>query len=345
MRLISKRAFCLVTAIPVVALAACSSAGSSATPVGPPPEVSSITLDVVPTADAAGIYIAQDKGYFAQQGLTVKIVSASTTDAGMSDLQSGTAQLAEGNYVSFIQAQVAGSFAAPNPKNPAQTMPAKPISLRMIADASQLQPGNQALYVMPGSPYKTVQQLVKAHVEVGVDSQDNVGSVLFGSLLALNGDKATALKEVPETAAEMPGLLAQGTIPAAWLPEPYGTIAEQQYGAVRLADFDEGSLQNWPIAAMVGSTSWLKSHPNTVAAFLRAFDEAQQVADTDRQAVENALEKHTQDLTPLIAANMTIGSYPLSMDGLVMQRVPDAMYEYGLIKKPFQISSMIQPTS
>jgi NitT/TauT family transport system substrate-binding protein len=342
MRLISRRAFCLATAVPVVALAACSN-GSSGTPAGPPPEVSSITLDVVPTAEAAGIYIAQEDGYFAQQGLSVKIVSADTTDAGMADLQSGTAQLAEGNYVSFIQAQVAGSFAAPNPENSAQTMPARPISMLMIADASQLQPGNQALYVMPGSSYKTVQQLVKAHAEVGVDARDNVGSVLFGSLLGLNGDKASALKEVPETVSELPDLLAQGSISAAWLPEPFGTIAEQQYGAVRLADFDEGSLQNWPIGTVVGSTTWVKSHPNTVSAFLRAFDQGQRDADTDRQAVETALEKNTPDLTPLIAANMTIGSYPLSIDALVMQRVPDAMYEYGLIKEPFQISSMIQP--
>ena len=38
---------------------------------------------------------------------------------GMGDLQTGKAQLIEGNYVSFILAQIAGKFAAPNPNNPA----------------------------------------------------------------------------------------------------------------------------------------------------------------------------------------------------------------------------------
>ena len=146
----------------MVTLAACSSGGTSGVASGPAPELSTITIDVVPTADAAGVYIAQDDGYFAQQGLTVKIVPINGGEYGMGDLQTGKAQLIEGNYVSFILAQIAGTFAAPNPTNPAQTEPAKPIDMRIIADSSQMQPGNQALYVMPSSPYKTVQELVKA---------------------------------------------------------------------------------------------------------------------------------------------------------------------------------------
>ena len=61
--------------------------------------------------------------------------------------------------------------------------------MRIIADSSQMQAGNQALYVLPGSPYKTVQDLVKHHVTVGVNSLHNIGSVLLGSLLAANGYK------------------------------------------------------------------------------------------------------------------------------------------------------------
>ena len=345
MRPIHKLRYCLVAAIPVVALAACSSGGSSSVATGPAPEVSSIVLDAVPTADAAGIYIAQDNGYFAQQGLTVKIVPINGGEYGMGDLQTGKAQLLEGNYVSFILAQTEGTFAAPNPKNPAQTLPAKPINMRMIADTSQMQAGNQGLYVMPNSPYKTVQDLVKHHVEVGVNTLHNIGTVFLGALLASIGQKVSALQQVPEILPMMPELLEQHKIPAAWLPEPFGTQAEQQYGAVQIADFDQGSLQSFPIGTIVGNTPWVQSHPDTVAAFLRAFQEGQQVADTDRHAVETALEKNTQGMTSMVAATMTLDTYPLVMDVPVMQRVSDAMYEFGVIKKPFSITSMIQPES
>ena len=189
-----------------------------------------------------------------------------------------------------------------------------------------------------------MQQLVKAHAKVGVNSLHNIGPVLLGSLLASDGYGVNALKQVPEVLPMMPELLDKHVIPAAWLPEPFGTEAEQEYGAVRLADFDQGSLQNFPIGTIVGSTQWVQSHPNTVAAFLRAYQAGQQVADTDHAAVEQALVTHT-GVTKEVAATMTLDTYPLVMDVPVMQRVSDAMYEFGLISKPYKITSMIQPES
>jgi NitT/TauT family transport system substrate-binding protein len=343
MRLINKLRYFLAVTIPLVAVTACSGSSSSGVETGPPPEVSSITLDVVPTSDAAGIYIAQDEGYFAQQGLKVNIVPINGGEYGMGDLQTGKAQLVEGNYVSFILAQIAGQFAAPNPTNPTETEPSKPINMRIIADTSHMQAGNQALYVLPNSPYKTVQDLVQAHANVAVNSLHNFGTVLIGSLLASDGYQVKALPEVPEVLPEMPKELADGTIPAAWLPEPLGTEAEQDYGAVQLADFDQGSVQDWPVGTVVGSTPWIQSHPKTVAAFLRALGEGQELADTDRAAVGQALVTNKVAPTAEIAATMTINSYPLSMDVPEMQRVTDAMYEFGIITKQYNITDMIQP--
>ena len=149
----------------------------------------------------------------------------------------------------------------------------------------------------------------------------------------------------------MIGDLAKGKLDAAWLPEPFGTIAQETIGAVTLADFDQGALQNFPIGAYIGTRQWIQSHPNTVAAFLRALGEGQQVADTNRAAVESALMDKA-NLTaafaaaPLQAATMTLDTYPLTMDVPVMQRVSDAMFEFGLepgLTKPYLITSMIQP--
>jgi NitT/TauT family transport system substrate-binding protein len=343
MGLVNKLRYCLVAAVPAVALAACSSGGSGVQ-TGPPPEQTSITIDAVPTADAAGLYIAQDKGFFAQQGFTkVTIAPIHGGEYGMGDLQKGTAQLIEGNYVSFILAQIAGKFAAPNPNNPTQFEKTLPINMRLIADASHMQAGNQALYVLSSSPYKTVRDLVNHHVSVGVNSLHNIGSVLLGSLLVADGYRADKLTQVPEPLPLMPQLLDQHKIPAAWLPEPFGTQAQQQYGAVQIADFNQGSLQNFPIGTIAGSADWVKSHPNTVAAFLRAYNEGQEVADTNRAAVEKSLVAHVPGMTQELAATMTINTYPLVMDVPVMQRVTDAMVEFGVLKKPYKIADMIQP--
>ena len=48
-------------------------------------------------------------------------------------------------------------------------------------------------------------------------------------------------------------------------------------------------------------------------------------------------------MSTLIAANMTLDTYPLSMDVPVMQRVPDAMYQFGVLAQHYDIANMIQP--
>jgi NitT/TauT family transport system substrate-binding protein len=300
-------------------------------------------IDAVPTADAAGLYIAEDEGLFAKQGLTVKINTILGGEYGMGDLQTGKAELIEGNYVSFVLAQVAGKFAAPDPNNPTGPLqPVKPIDMRIIADASQMQPGNQGLYVMPGTRYKSVADVAKGHATVGVNTLHNIGSVLLGSLLTANGFKPGQVTQRPEPLPSMPQLLSEHKIETAWLPEPFGTEAQEDYGAVEIADFDQGSLQNFPIGTVVGSAQWVKSHPNTIAAFLRAYDQGQQIADTGRSEVEKVLVLNT-GVTKLVAANMTLDTYPLTMDVPVMQRVPDAMYQFGLLTQHYNITSMIQP--
>ena len=130
--------------------------------------------------------------------------------------------------------------------------------------------------------------------------------MLFGSLFKQDGLNLSGINQVYEGFPNMIGDLAKGKLDAAWLPEPFGTIAQETIGAVPLADFDQGSLQNFPIGAYIGTTQWMQTHPNTVAAFLRALEEGQQVADTDRAAVESALMEK---------ANLTARSPPRRSGG------------------------------
>jgi ABC-type nitrate/sulfonate/bicarbonate transport system substrate-binding protein len=182
---------------------------------------------------------------------------------------------------------------------------------------------------------------------VGLNTPNDVGDVMVGALLEDTGYTLKDIKQVIP-AGGFPALLKMlpaGKVDAIWLPEPLGTIAEQALGAVPLADFDQGSMQNFPFTGYIGATQWVRTHPSTVAAFLRALAEGQELADTDREAVESAMEKYT-GITPLVADNMSIDSYPLTMDLPELQRVPDSMFQYGLTpgaKSAYQIANMVQP--
>ncbi len=318
-------------------LAGCGAAGGTADASISQLEQRTITVDSVPAAEEGGLYVAQEQGFFQQQGLTVKINSITGGEAGIPDLQQGRAQLVAGNYVSFILAQMAGKFGA-TPKT------VEPVSLRIIAAGSEIQPGTEALYVMPKSKYQTVAELAKAHARIGLNTANDIGDVMMGALLAQDGYKLSAIRQVTpkEGFPALVSMLPAGQVDAAWLPQPLAEIAEQEYGALPIADFDQGSVQDFPFTGYIGTTHWVKTHPNTVAAFLRALDEGQQLADTDRSAVERAMEKYT-GITPIIADTMAIDTYPLEMDVPQLQRVADSMFEFGLTATRYQITKMIQP--
>jgi NitT/TauT family transport system substrate-binding protein len=318
------------------AIAGCSAAGGTANAATTRPlGQRTITVDSVPAAEEAGLYVAQAQGFFARQGLTVKINPITGGEAGIPDLQSGRAQLVAGNYVSFILAQMAGSFDA------------RPVNMRIIAAGSQIEPGTEALYVMPHSKYQTVTELARAHARIGLNTANDVGDVMVGALLEEAGYTLNDINQVipPGGFPALLTMLPAGQVDAAWLPEPLGEIAQQQLGATPIADFDQGSLENFPFTGYMGTSQWVKAHPDTVAAFLTALNEGQQMADTDRSAVEAALEKYMH-ITPIVAATMSLDSYPLELDVPQLQRVADSMFEFGLTpgaKTPYQISGMIQP--
>lgn len=328
---IKRTYYVIMAAVTVAALAGCSASHATTRPR----KLTTVVVDVVPAVEEVGVFIADQKGYFRQQGLNVKIKMVAGGEAGIPDLQSGAAQFVGGNYVSFVLAQIAGKANG------------KPASFRIVAPAAAMQPGSDALYVLPGSGFKSVADLARAHATVGLNTPRDVGQVLLGSLLQDNGFALSSIRQVTP-AGGFPALvtmLKNGQVDAAWFPQPFGTMVEQEYGATELADFDQGAVQSLPFVGYIGMSSWVASHPATVGAFVRAVTEGQQVADTSRAAAEAAMERYT-GLKPVVAATMPFTSYPLGLADATLQRVANAMFEFGLtpsLKQPYRIAGMISP--
>lgn len=333
------RATAKITAIAVagaVGLTGCA-ATYTGSPYGSPaktarPEQPAITVDSVPAAEEGGLYVAAADGFFRRQGLRVTIKSITGGEKGIPDLQSGKAQLVGGNYVSFVLAQVAGKANG------------KAVSFRIVAPASETQPGSNALYVLPDSPYKSVASLAENHATVGLNTPRDVGQVMLGALMQDNGYSIGDIRQVIPAGGfpALVSMLRRGQVDAAWLPQPFATVAQQQYGAVQLSDFDQGAMRNFPFTGYIGTAGWVRTHPDTVAAFDRALAGGQQVADTNRTALEKAMERYT-GLKPIIADTMPYDVYPLTAPAPELQRVSNAMFEFGLtpgLKSPYQMASM-----
>ena len=312
-----------------LALAAgCSSAGGAAGT--PSVEKPNLTVAVVPSTDSAGFFIALYQGLFKAQGLNVTFVPATSSKTVIADQVKGVYDITGGNYVSYIQAQQAGEA-----------------NLDILAEGSVMKPGTQGIYTMPKSPIKALADL-KGRT-IAINAPNNILYLLTASMLAEHGISPKDVHFITDVPfPEMPAELKAGAIDAAVLPEPFASRAEQTDGAVPLVDLDQGATTSFPVAGFVATKQWAAKYPHTLAAFYKAFEQGQQIADTDRAAVEKAMEDLPAPLglSKVTAAVMTVSSYPVStgpvgtVDTVRLKRVINVMRQY-LGFPDFNIDSML----
>ena len=310
-----------------------SDTGSSA--AQPDPELTDITVAALSAADLAGLYIAQDEGLFTQQGLHVTIKPIPSSQAIIAAQLKGQVDISAGSYIPYIAAQAAGA------------------RFRVLAEASTLRPDTRVLVTTANSPIVTVAGL--AGRKIAVNATNSIGTLLISVLLSDHGISPRQVRFVtdPRGFPAMPAALQEGAWDAAFLAEPYITLAGEKYGDRVLADLDQGSAVNFPVDGYVATTAWTRKYPKTAAAFVRAIEAGQLLADTDPAAVQAAIAKY-DNLGPLVTTAMALSGYPVGpVSKARIHRVAEAMLQFGFMGQQYApqivrgtlIATMVGPAS
>jgi len=318
----------LVTALALALAAGCSSRMGSAN--ASYIEDPNLNVAVVPALDSAGFFVALYGGLFKAEGLNVHFTPATSSETVIADQAKGIYDITGGNYVSYIQAQQRGEA-----------------NLYIFAEGSVMEPGSQGIYTMPDSKITDLAGLKGK--TVAINAPKNILYLLAASVLAEHGLSPASVKFVSNVPfPQMPAELKSGAISAALLPEPFASGAEMGEGALPLADMDQGATTSFPIAGYVVTKQWAQKYPHTLAAFYKALEEGQQIADTSRAAVENAMMDLPApfSVTKQTAAVLALDSYPFSdgqvgtVDKVRLARVVSVMQQF--IGFPsFNINSML----
>jgi NitT/TauT family transport system substrate-binding protein len=241
----------------------------------------------------------------------------------------GQFDITAGDYVTYFEDQL--GFGAPK------------ADLRIIAESSFLQPNVLTLLVKGGSPISQVSQL-KGKV-VSVNAPNDIGTLLIDSLLVSHGLKPQQIRYTTNVAfpAVVSALTAPNTpVAASFTPEPFVSGGEAAKGLEELADLDQGATQDFPIQGYAVTAKWAQQYPSTMKAFTTALSQGQEIADTDRAAVERVLAKYLH-IDAQSTAFISLPAFPLGIDAMRLQRVVSAMKRFGLLPKStnFQVTSMI----
>jgi NitT/TauT family transport system substrate-binding protein len=301
-----------------------------------------LNVAVVPAADSAGFFVALHEGLFAAHGLHVTFIPAVSSEtvinAQVLDEPGDRIDISCGNYVSYIQAQENYDQG----KRPSSSVGGAMVAadLDIFAEGSVMEPGAQGLYVMPSSSVRNLADLEGK--TIGVNAPGNILYLLAASALADQGLSVSGVRFAYYPLPEMAAMLRAGKIAAAVLPEPFASQAQLSMGVTLLADLDVGATAAFPVQGCAVTRQWAALHPVTLAAFRAAFEQGQEIADTNRSAVEQAMEALPSPfgLTKVQAAVMSLDSYPLgAVDVTRLQRVADVMHQF-LGFPPFSVRQM-----
>ncbi len=92
---------------------------------------------------------------------------------------------------------------------------------------------------------------------------------------------------------------------------------------------------NFPIDGYVATAGWAQRFPNTAAAFVRAIEAGQVIANTDPVAVQAAIGKYDH-LPVRVTATIVLSGYPIgAVQEPNIQRVAVAMLNVGMLGRQY----------
>jgi NitT/TauT family transport system substrate-binding protein len=284
------------------------------------PEKTTITVGTLPVADLAQLKLAQDRGYFTAEGLTVKTQVLQGGAEAAPKLRSKNLDISGGAWVPFFQAQESGA-----------------IKLHAVADAFQSAKGTHVILVPKDSPIRSAKDL--AGKKIAVNVKRNLATLLIDASLRPHGVKLADSNYVPMPFPNMEAALKSKSVDAVQAVEPFNTQLQKSIGAREVLELSAGETANFPVGGYVSTEEFAKENPKTIAAFQRAIAKAQ-ASLSDHKLLAQVIPTYTK-IPPAVASQLHFGLYPANLDAARLKRVSDIMLKYGYLKKPIDVNSMI----
>ena len=239
---------------------------------------------------AAPIYIAYEKGFFAEEGFDVNLISADTETRKIG-LNNGTIPVVNGDFQFFPSIE-------------------EGVKVKVV---DGLHNGCIKIIVPKGSPIKTAKDLKGK--KIGVDEIGGTPFQVASLWLENAGIVAKDNKDVtfvPYSDGNLEIAAAEkGEIDAAASWDPYGSLAVKNKGFTEIFDLSTDPLFKGKYCCFLyASEKYLKEDPERAAALLTAYNKAQEwIHDNPAEAVDIISEKKYSDINDKELATELLKNY------------------------------------
>ena len=293
-------------------------------------EVTQLRVSVIPIGDVAPLFVAMQKGYFAEEGLEVSTAPVAGGAQGIPALVAGAYQISFSNIVSTLSARQQG------------------IDLKIIAPATRSlsePPDGAALVARAGEGLKTGKDLEGK--SMAVNTRNNIIWLFAREWIAKTGgdpDKVT-FREVPFP--QMLDTLRGNQVDTAFVVQPL---------LLRAMGDPTFELVSWPyhvvqpnteVAQYVATAAFVRDNPQTVEKFARALRKgiAWFNANLESDELFEIMSGYTRIPAPVLK-RVPVGEMPMGIekdDSIALTM--DMMIRQGLLPAKLDVSDLIYKTA
>jgi len=282
-----------------------------------------ITVGVIPIVDVAPIYLGVEEGFFEQRGLDVTLESGQGGAAIVPGVMSEQFEFGFSNVTSLILGR-------------GQGLPLKIVAAGNYSTGEQ---GNDfsGIVAPQGSDIEDAGDL--SGKTVAVNTLQNIGDTTVRQSVEKAGGDPDQVEFVELAFPDMPGALAENRVDAAWLVEPFLTIAKNQ-GGTDIASNLVDTQQDLMIAAYFTSEQLQQSDPDLVERFTEAMNESLEYAEENPDAAREIITEYT-DIEPQVADQMVLPRWSSDINDETVQLMAELAHEDGLVEEPVDAEALL----
>lgn len=226
--------------------------------IAPAAALTKVTIGASPAMSTLGIFIAKEKGYFAEQGIDAEIIPFKASTGQMVPLlATGQILVGAGNVAAGLYNAIAND-----------------IPIKIVADKGQVSPGHGYLALIvrkalvDNGRYKDFSSL--KGMTMAVTASGVSQEIVIERYLKKAGLELSDIKLVTLGYADMNIALANGSLDATIQIEPYVAAAVEKNIAVRVSGNDE-IYPNQQSAVLMYSPVFIEKYPLLTRNFMNAY--------------------------------------------------------------------------
>jgi len=236
----------------------------------------SIKVGYVPIADCLQLYVAQEKGLFTKQGLSVELVSLQSGTRIIEALLSNSLDVGISNVVTTMISHTKGVPIVGITGGPLETASRKTKALMVLNNSRISQPKDLA--------GKTV----------AVNALRNIEHVMLRQYLEKNEVPVDSVRVIEAPFPQMDGILKNGSADAVMAIEPYISLSRLNNTA-RILGHPYTDVRPRNIVSIYDvKEEWLQKNPETAKKFAAAIAEATDFINTNDAEARQILLKYTK---------------------------------------------------